>query len=163
LPAAQITSICVPKALQSILASVIQNYPHVHLFHYSDLLADLPGQLRRLADALSIDVTDERVEQVAAATTFERMKQRADELVPEVGNHIWRNNQGFFHRGCDGQWRELLDDEGLRRYERRVAEVATPDAAAWAHTGWLRLDAASENDRLPLPEPRTTPAATQHR
>ena len=32
-----------------------RHHPHVCLFHYSDLLADLPGQLRRLADALSID------------------------------------------------------------------------------------------------------------
>ena len=32
-----------------------RHHPQVCLFHYSDLLADLPGQLRRLADALSID------------------------------------------------------------------------------------------------------------
>jgi hypothetical protein len=111
--------------------------PQVCLFHYSDLLADLPGQLRRLADALSIDVTDERIEQFAAAATFNRMKERAEDLVPEVGNQIWRSNREFFHRGYDGQWRELLNDEDLRRYEHRVAELASPDVAAWAHTGWL--------------------------
>ena len=71
------------------------------------------------------------------------MRQRADELAPEVGNHIWRSNQDFFHRGYNGQWRGLLDDEGLRRYERRVAKLVTADVAAWAHTGWSRLDAAS--------------------
>ena len=64
------------------------------------------------------------------------MRQRADELAPEVGNQIWRSNREFFHRGYDGQWRGLLDDEGLRRYERRVAKLVTADVAAWAHTGW---------------------------
>jgi aryl sulfotransferase len=115
--------------------------PGVALFHYSDLLADLPGQLRRLADALGIDVTDEQIEQYAAAATFDRMKQRADALVPDVGNRIWHNNRDFFHRGRSGQWRDLLDDEGLRRYERRVAELAPPDVAAWAHAGWSHFDA----------------------
>ena len=95
-----------------------------YLFHYSDLLTDLPGQLRRLAGELSIDVTDERIEQFAAAATFDRMKERADELAPKRRqSSIWRSNQDFFHRGHDGQWRDLLDDEGLRRYEHRVAEL----------------------------------------
>ena len=57
-----------------------RHHPQVCLFHYSDLLADLPGQLRRLADALSIDATDERIEQFAAAATFSRMKERAEDL-----------------------------------------------------------------------------------
>ncbi len=114
-----------------------RHHPQVCLFHYSDLLADLPGQLRRLADALSIDATDEQIEQFAAAATFNRMKERAEDLAPEVGNQIWRSNREFFHRGYDGQWRELLDDEGLRHYEHRVAELVPPDVAAWAHTGWL--------------------------
>jgi len=114
-----------------------RHHPQVCLFYYSDLLADLPGQLRRLAEALSIDATGERIEQFAAAATFSRMKERAEDLAPEVGNQIWRSNREFFHRGCDGQWRELLDDEGLRRYEHRVAELVPPDVAAWAHPSWL--------------------------
>ena len=63
-----------------------RHHPQVCLFHYSDLLADLPGQLRRLADALSIDATDERIEQFAAAATFSRMKERAEDLAPETSN-----------------------------------------------------------------------------
>lgn len=114
-----------------------RHHPQVHLFHYSDLLANLPGQLHRLAGVLSIDVTGKRIEQVAAGATFERMKERADELVPAADRNIWRSNSDFFHRGHDGQWRELLGDEDLRRYQRRVAQLATPDVAGWAHTGWL--------------------------
>jgi aryl sulfotransferase len=109
----------------------------VVLFHYNDLLADLPGQLRRLAGVLAVEVDNARLAQYAAAATFDRMRQRADELAPDVGNRIWRSNQEFFHRGYSGQWRDWLDPPALRRYHERVAELAPPDLAAWVHTGWL--------------------------
>lgn len=114
--------------------------PRISLFHYSDLLADLPGQLRRLADVLSIQASDDRIQQFAAAATFDRMKQRADELVPDVGNRIWRSNQDFFHRGANGQWRDFLDEAALRRYDHRVASLVPPDLALWTHAGWLGSD-----------------------
>lgn len=109
--------------------------PQIALFHYSDLLADLPGELRRLADVLDITMSDDRIAELAAAATFETMRERADVLAPDVPNRIWRSNRDFFHRGESGQWRHLLDDEGLRRYEKRVAELVPADLAAWAHGG----------------------------
>jgi hypothetical protein len=110
---------------------------NIALFHYADLLADLPGQVRRLADVLAIDVTDERVAEIAAAATFDRMKQNAVALAPEVDVRLWVDTQAFFHKGTSGQWRHLLDDPGLERYQERVAELVPPDLAAWAHDGWL--------------------------
>src|SRR3954453_23443790 len=47
--------------------------PGYLLFHYDDLLTDLPGQLRRLADALGINRSDERLRELAAMATFEAM------------------------------------------------------------------------------------------
>ena len=110
---------------------------NVALFHYSDLKADLEGEIRRLADELDIRVTDERVRAIAEATTFERMKSRAEHFAPDVHNHIWQDTESFFHRGESGQWRHLLDEDGIRRYEARVAELVAPDLAAWAHGGRL--------------------------
>ena len=109
---------------------------NIALFHYSDLLIDLPGQLRHLSDVLGIAVTDERLDQFADAATFDRMRLRADDLVPDVGNRIWRSNRDFFHRGHNRQWEELLDDDGLRSYDARVADLVPPDLAAWTHHGW---------------------------
>ncbi len=111
--------------------------PRVELFHYNDLQADLPGQLRRLADALGVDFSDDRIGELAGAATFESMKQRADQLVPDVGNRIWRSNSDFFHHGVAGRWRELLEEADCRRYERRVAELVPADLSRWAHHGWL--------------------------
>ena len=33
------------------------------------------------------------------------------------------------------KWRDLLDDEGTRRYDDRVARLASPELAEWAHRG----------------------------
>ena len=116
--------------------------PNIALFHYSDLLADLPGQLRRLSAILRIHVTDQRINEFATAGTFACMRQRADDLVPDGGNPIWLSNRAFFHRGQSGQWRDLLDKPGLSRYADRVAELAPPDLAGWAHNGWRGADPA---------------------
>jgi len=110
--------------------------PQVALFHYADLKADLPGQLARLATTLSIDTTPQRLEQLAAAATFERMRNRADELAPGVDANLWRSNRDFFRSGTSGQWRHLLDPAAVDRYHRRVAELAPPDLAEWLHSGW---------------------------
>jgi hypothetical protein len=109
--------------------------PQVTLFHYADLQADLPGQLRRLAAALAIDTSSERLEQLAAAATFDRMRDRADELAPGVDAKLWRSNQAFFRSGTSGQWRDLLDPAAVNHYDRRVAELAPPELAEWLHTG----------------------------
>jgi aryl sulfotransferase len=109
--------------------------PQVALFHYADLKADLPGQLRRLATVLSIEVSRQRLEQLAAAASFERMRHRADELAPGVDANLWRSNKDFFRSGTNGQWQDLLDPGAIDRYTRRVGELAPPDLAQWLHTG----------------------------
>ncbi|MDQ1396336.1 MAG: aryl sulfotransferase [Acidimicrobiaceae bacterium] len=128
------------------LASILQHFrtfwerredPSLALFHYGDLQTDLAGQLRRLAGVLAIEVDADRVERFAAAATFAQMKGRANELVPDVRHRFWRSNEDFFHRGANGQWREILDDDALRRYDERVAALVPADLAHWAHHGWL--------------------------
>jgi aryl sulfotransferase len=106
----------------------------VVLFHYRDLKSDLLGQMRRLATALSIERTDERIAELAPAATFEAMRQRADELAPTVAANGSRNNRAFFHSGTNGQWRNLLDPPALAHYERRLTELASPGLAAWLRT-----------------------------
>ena len=109
----------------------------VALFHYSDLLADLPGQVHRLAGVLGVEMADDRLLELAAAGTFAAMKSRAQMLAPGSDVGLWRNTEDFFHRGTSGQWREVFTDGDLRRYQDRVAELASAELAAWAHHGWL--------------------------
>jgi aryl sulfotransferase len=111
----------------------VRDQPKVVLFHYDDLKADLEGQMRRLAERLDISVPEDRWPQLVEAATFEHMRSRADRIAPDTTNAIWQDNQQFFHRGTSGQWRTLLDDDDVRRYHARVAELAEPDLARWVH------------------------------
>jgi aryl sulfotransferase len=107
--------------------------PNVVLLHYDDLKTDLEGQMRRLAAQLGISVPEALWPELADAATFERMRAGADRIAPDTTHAIWQDNQQFFHRGVSGQWRELLDDDGVRRYYDRVAELAEPDLVRWLH------------------------------
>jgi hypothetical protein len=117
----------------------VRDRPGIALFHYSDLSADLAGEVRCLAGALGIDASDELVERIATAATFGAMRADPETFVPDVANRIWQSNTEFFHRGTSGQWRTLLDEEDLARYEKRVASLVAPDLARWAHDGWSGL------------------------
>ncbi|HWG74649.1 MAG TPA: sulfotransferase domain-containing protein [Acidimicrobiales bacterium] len=108
--------------------------PNVVLLHYADLKDDLAAQMRRLADRLSISIPDAKWPALVEAATFERMRARADELVPNASRHVFKDNRRFFASGTVGQWRAVLvDDADLARYHARVAELVAPDLAAWVH------------------------------
>jgi hypothetical protein len=115
----------------------VRDRPNIALFHYGDLLTDLPGEIGGLANMLGIEVSEERAAELAAAGSFASMKARAESLIPERSSQIFLDNSSFFHTGTSGQWRDLLDDAAVKRYEKRVAELVAPDLAAWSHAGWL--------------------------
>ena len=54
---------------------------NILLVHYDDLLSDLDGQMRQLADRLAISVPDGLWQELAEAASFANMKARVDELV----------------------------------------------------------------------------------
>jgi hypothetical protein len=108
--------------------------PNVLLFHYADLRADLAGQLRRLADGLGIDVDEETLATLAAAASFDAMKDDADNLAPNAGIGLWHDNRRFFAEGRLGGWRDAVDDDALATYDERVAALCDdPALVAWLH------------------------------
>lgn len=113
--------------------------PRITLFHYSDLQADLPGQLQRLAGVLEIPLSEAKATELASAASFAAMRDNAEMVAPNSDARIWRSTSEFFHRGSNGQWREAFDDELLQRYDERAAALATADLRAWAESGWLAL------------------------
>ncbi len=119
-----------------------RNEPQVVLFHYHDLLTDLPGQLQRLAEVLDIDLPAARIAELAAAATFDKVRERADELAPGVDSGLWRDNRAFFHAGTSGQWKALLGPDDLTRFDKRLAELAPTDLIEWLYGGWLHRSAA---------------------
>lgn len=105
---------------------------NVLLVHYADLLADLPGEMRRIADRLGIEVPAEAWPSLVEAATFAQMRARWDELAPNTLG-VLKDGARFFRSGRSGAGREVLTDAELATYERRVAELAPPDLVAWLH------------------------------
>jgi len=108
---------------------------NIVLLHYGDLKADLEGQMRSLASRLQIDVPEERWPEFVDAATFEQMRARAGEVGPNNTESIWLDAARFFNKGTSGQWRHLLGDDELRRYEARTRELADAAVLSWVHQG----------------------------
>jgi hypothetical protein len=106
--------------------------PNVLLVHYSNLLADLKGQMRWLASRLAITVPEQTWPALVRAATFESMSGRADMLVPTAG--ILKSNAAFFRRGTSGAGREILSDEETASYHERAAALAPPGMLSWLHS-----------------------------
>lgn len=106
--------------------------PNVLLVHYEDLIADLAGQMRRLAERLGIAVPGRAWPSLAEAATFEQMRASASQLVS--AGDILVSSAAFFRRGTSGAGREVLSEEELAGYHARAAALAPPDLLAWLHS-----------------------------
>ena len=102
----------------------------VVLAHFSDLQADLPGEVRRIAEAIGIDPDPVLVHQVVAATTFHAMRERADDHAPDTKG-VLLDRAAFFRRGASGAGRAVLAAEESDAFERRVRRQVPTDLADW--------------------------------
>jgi hypothetical protein len=106
--------------------------PNVVLVRYEDLLADLAGQMRRLAARLGIAVPEDAWPDLVEAATFDRMRADALRLAPDPAG-ILKDTAAFFRRGSAGSGAAVLTTAELARYRARAAELAAPDMLAWLH------------------------------
>ncbi len=106
--------------------------PNIMLVHYDDLRADLDGEMRRIAGRLGIEVPAEVWPDLVAAASFERMRDRASELIPDK-NGILKDPHAFFRRGRSGAGVETLTPDEVAGYYRRAADLAPADILAWLH------------------------------
>ncbi len=123
------------------LAWRARHHPNVHLTHYVDLRADLPGEMLRLRDVLGVGLDDDRVAALAELATIESMRSRAEEVAPEANMGVWKDPSTFFRAGRHGDGEAMMTEAELRRYDERCAElVDDPDLLAWVHGGRTAAD-----------------------
>jgi hypothetical protein len=109
-----------------------RDQPNIVLIHYDDLLYDLGGEMRRLAQQLGIDVTEALWPALVEAATFKRMRSHAESVIPDSPD-IFKDPAAFFRRGASGSGRELLTDRELAHYRDRVAGMAPRAMLTWLH------------------------------
>jgi hypothetical protein len=116
---------------------------NVVLVHYADLVADLDGEMRRLAKAMDLapawlpradpprdSEADLRWQQLVRAASFEAMRDRAEDVVPNrLG--VLKDNAAFFRRGGLGSGRAVLSENEYAHYLSRIGSMAEDDVLAW--------------------------------
>ena len=103
--------------------------------HYADLLADLAGEMRRVADFLGIEVPESLWSATVDRCRIDEMRAAAAAAGAGVITRLEGGADSFFHKGTNGRWVGLLSDQQLERYDRHVAEGLPADAAAWLVSG----------------------------
>lgn len=110
--------------------------------HFNDLKRDLAGEIRRVARFLDIELDDSEWPAVIERCTFEGMR-RADKKVGDFEQVFEGGIEGFLFKGTNGRWRDVLDDDCLDAYRRKVAETLPADAARWIEFGSSALSEVS--------------------
>jgi len=114
-----------------------RHLPNIKLFHYSDMLADTEGEIRRMAAFLEIDVPDHAWDSIVKAVSFAEMKQQGDLYVPG-GGELWKGGAStFMHKGTNGRWRDVLSDEELTLYDAACKRILTDECREWMENGGL--------------------------
>lgn len=116
-----------------------RHLPNILMVHYSDLKADLAGEMKRIAQFLDIDIADKLWPTLVEAATFQQMKNNSDKLTPQANDNIWIDPKEFFSKGLNGQWHDLLGEKELNLYHQVMADNLEPALTAWLENGRLEI------------------------
>jgi len=113
----------------------IRDLPNIHMMHFSNLKDDMPGEIRRLAKFLEIPVNEENWDDILLHCSFDYMKANAAKSVP-LGGVFWDGGaKTFIHKGTNGRWRDVLDDDDVSKYEQQAVNELGEECAQWLATG----------------------------
>jgi aryl sulfotransferase len=118
-----------------------RHLPNILFVHYNDLLADLAGEIQRIADFLTIPLVNDALSQITQAVTFDAMRDRAVEAEdPNRSSAFKEGVKTFFFKGTNGRWKDVLSADELTLYDRKAASVLAPDSRAWLEQGRTALE-----------------------
>jgi aryl sulfotransferase len=113
----------------------VRDLPNVRLQHFARLKADMPGEIRAIAEFLDIPIDPSMWPAILEHTSFDYMKDHAEKIVP-LGGELWQDGaQTFIHRGTNGHWKDVLGPDEVERYETRAREELGQECAHWLATG----------------------------
>lgn len=115
----------------------VRDQPNVLMLHHAALKHDLPGQIRRIADFLEIDIPTARWNAIVEHCGFAFMKRNAERAAP-LGGVCWDGGAGtFIHKGVNGRWQTVLSAQDIADYEARALAELGPECARWLADGAL--------------------------
>jgi aryl sulfotransferase len=115
----------------------IRELPNVMLVHFANLKKDLPGEMKRIAKFLDVNIEESRWPVLLEHCSFEYMKAHAAMSAP-LGGMLWEGGaETFINKGTNGRWRDLLTAEDSLAYEARARKEVGEACAHWLATGEL--------------------------
>ena len=115
-----------------------KDLPNVLLVNFASLKADMPGEIRRIAEFIETPVDESNWEKILTHCSFDYMKANATKSVP-LGGAFWDGGaETFIHKGTNGRWRNTLSAEEISAYDKRARIELGNDCAHWLETGELR-------------------------
>jgi aryl sulfotransferase len=108
--------------------------PNLLFVHYNDMKEDLGAEMRRVAEFLEIDIPTSQWPAVIERCSFESMRN-VDPAADPMQMAFEGGIKGFIFKGTNGRWRDVLTEDEVAAYRRRVAETLPPDAAKWIEFG----------------------------
>lgn len=118
-----------------------RHLPNIFFIHFNELLADLDGSVRKIAEFLEIPILEESFPQLVESLTFKSMKQKANEALVPLGGAIFNGGAAsFINKGTNGRWHGVLTDDQLAKYDEVVSKKLTPECAVWLEKGKQGFD-----------------------
>ncbi|HVU19774.1 MAG TPA: sulfotransferase domain-containing protein [Rhizomicrobium sp.] len=120
--------------------------PNVLLVHYNDMKADLDGEMRRIADFLGIEVSEDVWPALVKAAEFEFMRANGATLLPRAAMSWDKGHERFINQGTNERWRTALTPDDIACYNTRAAHELSPSLSRWLEQG--RLKAGDPKDAV---------------
>jgi aryl sulfotransferase len=115
----------------------IRDLPNVNLIHFGALKEDMPGEIRKIAAFLDIDIDEAKWDTILHHCSFDYMKANATPSVP-LGGAFWDGGaEQFIHKGVNGRWKDTLSDVESQKYENLADAELGAECAHWLATGKL--------------------------
>ncbi len=113
----------------------IRDLPNVMLIHFTNLKAEMEGEMRKLAAFLDVEIDESKWDMIVKHCTFDYMKENAVKTVP-LGGAFWDGGaQTFINKGTNGRWRDVLTPEDIVLYEEKALAELGEDCARWLAKG----------------------------
>jgi aryl sulfotransferase len=112
-----------------------RHLPNILFVHFNDLLNDLDGQMRIIANYLDIEVNETIWPTFVDKATFKTMKANAETVVTGGGDFLIGGAQRFINKGTNGRWKGVLTKEELDMYEETATNQLSQDSKQWLGFG----------------------------
>ena len=112
----------------------LRDLPNVLFVHFGDLKANPELEMRRIAAFCDIDINEDTWPALVATVGLEAMSDEARGTDNPMSLAFKGGADGFFFKGDNGRWRNVLTDDDLTLYET-AANTLDPTLRQWLEGG----------------------------